>query len=235
MFHTIQCTGDMITMLVVFEGWLEQGKNAAWCQDVFVNHQALYEAHKIRLQLLEILDRFEIYKAPVYLQVDLEKGRKENYKYEEYEPADTLTIKSSWSRGQCMLSIPERRKLLKCILGGFFTHIAVKEPGEGYKTLNEGNIVYIHPSSSLADASPHFVVYHELVVTSREYMRNVSVIRADWVEEMAPRYARICEEGEDTVRARSEKLTSMYNPRLKNQEDWRLSRQLKTIKRLKRK
>lgn len=31
----------------------------------------------------------------------------------------------------------------------------------------------IHPNSSLFEKSPKCVIYHELVLTTREYMRNV--------------------------------------------------------------
>lgn len=33
-----------------------------------------------------------------------------------------------------------------------------------------------------------WVVYHELVMTSKEYMRNVSEIRSEWLVEIAPHY-----------------------------------------------
>ncbi len=35
---------------------------------------------------------------------------------------------------------------------------------------------------------PRWVVYHELVLTSKEYMRCVSEIRPDWLVEIAPHY-----------------------------------------------
>ena len=37
-------------------------------------------------------------------------------------------------------------------------------------------------------ALPKWVVYHELVLTSKEYMRCVSEIRPDWLVEIAPHY-----------------------------------------------
>ena len=44
---------------------------------------------------------------------------------------------------------------------------------EGYRTLTDGQQVYIHPSSSLFQNQPEWVVYHELVMTTKEYMREV--------------------------------------------------------------
>jgi ATP-dependent RNA helicase DHX8/PRP22 len=36
--------------------------------------------------------------------------------------------------------------------------------------------VYIHPSSAVFGQSPEWLLYHELVLTTKEYMRNVMVI-----------------------------------------------------------
>jgi ATP-dependent RNA helicase DHX8/PRP22 len=35
-------------------------------------------------------------------------------------------------------------------------------------------VVYIHPSSSLFNRAPEWLIYHELVLTTKEYMREVS-------------------------------------------------------------
>lgn len=35
---------------------------------------------------------------------------------------------------------------------------------------------------------PRWVVYHELVLTSKEYMRTVSEIKPGWLIEIAPHY-----------------------------------------------
>ena len=47
------------------------------------------------------------------------------------------------------------------------------QPQEGYKTVADQTPVFIHPSSALFQRQPDWVVYHELVLTSKEYMREV--------------------------------------------------------------
>ena len=49
----------------------------------------------------------------------------------------------------------------------------MQDPQEGYRTLVDAQTVYIHPSSALFQHQPEFVVYHELVMTTKEYMREV--------------------------------------------------------------
>ena len=60
----------------------------------------------------------------------------------------------------------------KSILSGYFTNVA-KRDQEGYKTLLGGNLVYLHPSSSMKGREPEWVCYDLIKMTSREYMMNV--------------------------------------------------------------
>lgn len=48
--------------------------------------------------------------------------------------------------------------------------------------------VHIHPSSGMSEVMPRWVVYHELVLTTKEYMRQVSEIKPEWLVELAPHY-----------------------------------------------
>ncbi|KAJ0960958.1 hypothetical protein J5N97_001170 [Dioscorea zingiberensis] len=63
-----------------------------------------------------------------------------------------------------------------------------KDPQEGYRTIVENQPVYIHPSSALFQRQPDWVIYHELVMTTKEYMREVTVIDPKWLVELAPRF-----------------------------------------------
>lgn len=76
----------------------------------------------------------------------------------------------------------------KTVSSGFFYNTAkLKESGE-YRTLKNSKTVDIHPSSCLFDIKPKTVVYHELVSTSKEYMRQVIEIEPEWLLEIAPHY-----------------------------------------------
>ncbi|XP_024164001.1 probable pre-mRNA-splicing factor ATP-dependent RNA helicase DEAH5 [Rosa chinensis] len=81
-------------------------------------------------------------------------------------------------------------QIRKAITAGFFFHDARKDPQEGYRTLVENQPVYIHPSSALFQRQPDWIIYHELVMTTKEYMREVTVIDPKWLVELAPRYRR---------------------------------------------
>lgn len=51
-------------------------------------------------------------------------------------------------------------------------------------------IVKVHPSSSLfmRNPPPKWVVYNELVFTSKHYIRSVVVIEKEWLVELAPTF-----------------------------------------------
>jgi len=76
----------------------------------------------------------------------------------------------------------------KSITAGFFYHTARLQKNGSYKTVKNPQTVHIHPSSGLTEVMPRWVVYHELVLTTKEYMRQVSEIKPEWLVELAPHY-----------------------------------------------
>mmetsp|Transcript_33661 Transcript_33661/g.95228 ORF Transcript_33661/g.95228 Transcript_33661/m.95228 type:complete len:1172 (-) Transcript_33661:83-3598(-) len=114
-------------------------------------------------------------------------------------------------------------KIRRAITSGFFFHAARKDPQEGYKTLVEQQPVYIHPSSALFQRQPDWVIYHELVLTTKEYMRECTVIDPKWLTELAPRFFKQADPHKLTRRKRMEKLEPLYD-RYNDPNAWRLSK-----------
>ncbi|XP_050224763.1 probable pre-mRNA-splicing factor ATP-dependent RNA helicase DEAH9 isoform X1 [Mercurialis annua] len=79
----------------------------------------------------------------------------------------------------------------KAITAGFFANACRLEPYSHngmYKTIRGSQEVYIHPSSVLFRVNPKLVIYHSLVSTDRQYMRNVITIDPSWLTEAAPHF-----------------------------------------------
>jgi pre-mRNA-splicing factor ATP-dependent RNA helicase DHX16 len=79
----------------------------------------------------------------------------------------------------------------KALTAGYFYHTAqLQKSGDSYRTLKTNQTVYIHPSSSLFQHQPPVktVVYYELVMTSKSYLRQVMEIKPAWLLEVAPHY-----------------------------------------------
>lgn len=111
----------------------------------------------------------------------------------------------------------------KAITSGFFFHAARKDPQEGYKTIVEQQPVYIHPSSSVFQQQPDWVIYHELVFTSKEYMREVMAIDPKWLVELAPTFFKKADPHNLSRRKKTEKIEPLYD-RYHDPNAWRLSR-----------
>ncbi|WZY91091.1 hypothetical protein YC2023_047826 [Brassica napus] len=60
-----------------------------------------------------------------------------------------------------------------------------------YRTVKHPQTVHIHPNSGLSQVLPRWVVYHELVLTSKEYMRQVTELKPEWLIELAPHYYQL--------------------------------------------
>ncbi|KAF9588442.1 hypothetical protein IFM89_010201 [Coptis chinensis] len=114
-------------------------------------------------------------------------------------------------------------KIRQAIAAGFFFHAARKDPREGYKTLVENQPVYIHPSSALFQRQLDWVLYHELVMTTKEYMREVTAIDPKWLIELAPRFFKVADPTKMSKRKRQERVEPLYH-RYHEPNSWRLSK-----------
>ena len=78
----------------------------------------------------------------------------------------------------------------KCIIAGYFLNAAkLKGIGE-YVNLRTGIPCVLHPSSAIYSLgyTPDYCVYHELIMTSKEYMSCVTAIEPSWLVEVAPNF-----------------------------------------------
>ncbi len=113
-------------------------------------------------------------------------------------------------------------KIRRAIVSGYFANSAKKDPQEGYRTMVEGQPVYIHPSSSLFNKNPEWVIYQELVLTTKEYMRNVMAIEPKWLVELAPAFFK---KGDPTKMTKAKKMQKIepLHDRFNPKDAWRLS------------
>jgi pre-mRNA-splicing factor ATP-dependent RNA helicase DHX38/PRP16 len=81
----------------------------------------------------------------------------------------------------------------KAVCSGYFINAAkVKGIGD-YVNMRTGVASRLHMSSALLCLGqiPEYVVYHELVMTSREYMNCVTMVDPHWLAEMGPMFFSI--------------------------------------------
>ncbi|KAI4185209.1 MAG: hypothetical protein L6R41_004266 [Letrouitia leprolyta] len=77
----------------------------------------------------------------------------------------------------------------KSLTAGFFPNASrLQKGGDSYRTVKNGLTVYLHPSSVLFETNPRWVIFYELVLTSREYMRGCMPVQPEWLVEAAPHF-----------------------------------------------
>ncbi|EMD97037.1 hypothetical protein COCC4DRAFT_198321 [Bipolaris maydis ATCC 48331] len=76
----------------------------------------------------------------------------------------------------------------KCITSAYFINAArLARDGLSYRAIsNSGMTIFIHPSSSLIENRPKWIVYFEIVESSKTYARAVLPISPEWLVEVAP-------------------------------------------------
>ncbi|KAL1539266.1 RNA helicase [Salvia divinorum] len=148
--------GDHIQFLQIFELWHQTDYNTGWCKENNLQVRGMKFVKDVRKQLCQIIQK--IAKGP--MDVKTSKRRREDQDY---------------------------RSLRKALCSGYGNQLAERMlRHNGYKTLGfKSQLVQVHPSSVLRTDEeglfPNYVIYHELIATTRPYMRNVCAVEMPWV------------------------------------------------------
>ncbi|KNZ46488.1 adenosinetriphosphatase [Puccinia sorghi] len=159
----VQPGGDHFTLLNVFEQWKETNWSISWTYENYVQIKCLNRVRDIRDQLSSLCERVEI--------------------LPESNPSGSIEpIQKSLLGGYFMNTVRE-----------FSLHARLGKGGESYRTLKSNQSVYIHPSSSCFNAQPpprsELILFYELVLTSKEYARQVMQIdKPEWLLQAAPHF-----------------------------------------------
>ncbi|KAH7429629.1 hypothetical protein KP509_09G059400 [Ceratopteris richardii] len=153
------------------------------CSNKKMHSRILYEMSKLRKQLIQ-----------VYLVYSNEKETSGVSFCQGFTVAD---VEVAWKKDgvHCDLCIKHETVLRQAICAGWADRIARKvnmiemakdssagkHKGRPYHICATDEKVYIHPSSSLRKHAPEYVVFNELVRTSRPYMKLLTSIDVNWL------------------------------------------------------
>ena len=90
--------------------------------------------------------------------------------------------------------------VVRCVATGFAERLLCRR-GYGYETLS-GLTVALHPSSSLYQKSPKFIVAAELMNAGRLYAFNASAVQPEWLKALNPQAAAAWLKGEGGAKER---------------------------------
>jgi pre-mRNA-splicing factor ATP-dependent RNA helicase DHX15/PRP43 len=95
-----------------------------------------------------------------------------------------LPIISSDRKGDGSFAFTDIRKALTA---GMFMQTAYRQRTGEYLTAKDNQAVSIHPSSVI-NSRPEWVIFEEFALTTKSFIRTVTVTNVDWLVEMAPHY-----------------------------------------------
>ncbi|CAA7043469.1 unnamed protein product [Microthlaspi erraticum] len=150
--------GDHIQLLQIFECWDRNNYDTQWCKENDLQVRGMVFVRDVRKQLCQIMQKLSRDRLEVGA-----RGRKGSGRDGDY------------------------RKLRKALCVGNANQIAERMlRHNGYRTLTfKPHLMEVHPSSVLSTDNegmmPNYVVFHELISTTRPFMRNVCAIEMSWV------------------------------------------------------
>lgn len=154
---------DHLLYLEVYNQWRDSGYSRAWCQDHKVQFKTMTRVRNIRNQLSKCCNKLKLDK--------LEAG--------------ALSQHSN-----------NIEKITRCFISGFPNNV-IQLGTSGYHTMGKktgGLSVLIHPSSVVfqnykekGHKPERFILYQQLMLTSKEYVRDCILIPSDkWLIDMVP-------------------------------------------------
>lgn len=148
--------GDHIQLLQIYELWDQTDYDIEWCKDNNLQVRGMKFVKDVRKQLCQIMEK-------------VAKG--------------SLDLRTKRSRNQ---TGGNYRKLRKSLCVGYANQLAERMMRHnGYRTLGlKSQLVQVHPSSVLKSDEdgmlPNYVIYHELISTTRPFMRSVCAVEMSW-------------------------------------------------------
>ena len=159
--------GDTISLVRALESYLSVNgvaRKKEFCREHFLNQRALDAAGNVRSQLIDICARDE-----VVMHARSMKALK-------VETDDTDEL------------------LARCIVAGYFRNVASVRADGKYELFGAESdskvAVEIHPSSVLRGKRARWIVFDELVMTSKAYLRNVVTVKQEWLTSHSSDYFR---------------------------------------------
>ena len=158
--------GDLIMLKELYDIYntiKEPGERKKWCKEMAASYKGFKNVNRIQKQIKDYMNILEDKDSA---------GRLNKVK----DPTDDTNHGTA-------LNV---ELILKSFLKGFILNTAIGMPDRSYRTVASGNLISVHPSSLLFGSKKDAIMYIEFVYTVKGYARNVSAIKLEWLQEVAP-------------------------------------------------
>jgi ATP-dependent RNA helicase DDX35 len=152
---------DHLSLLKIYNAFEQSSCSAPWCASVSLQYRVLLRAREIRGQLKSLLKL--------------------------YTSSSSVTDGAGAVLASCA---QDHKCVLRCLVSGFFSHAAQLGHDGSYRTVRGKVAVLPHPQSVVSQfgAPPEWVIFNEIFLSKSAQIRDVSVIDAKWLLELAPHY-----------------------------------------------
>lgn len=176
-------SSDALTVANALRSYELAGNPGEFCRTNSLHLKTMDEMSKLRKQLLQLV-----------FNQKMEKKLKQDFTWDFGNLAD---VEFAWMESMDKPLTPTQEDILgQAICAGWAdriarrlrSHMKLKALPEGqrpkavrYQACSVEENVFLHPTSSVARLAPEFVVYNELIQTSRPYMRGVTSVKPTWL------------------------------------------------------
>ncbi|TDG44900.1 hypothetical protein AWZ03_008708 [Drosophila navojoa] len=182
---TFGCMEEMLSLVAalssdnVFIGHTDKSELAA------LAHAKFQSKHGDHLTLLNVFSTFQKTEKPkIWCHDNFLNIRNLNYARNVRNQLAEISTKLNLALNSCG---DNTDAVKKCLLTGMFDNIALLQKEGHYLTLSGRVKAKIHPSSVLhGKYKPQCLIFTELVQTEHNFLRQVTEISIDWIEEIVP-------------------------------------------------
>ncbi|CAH0481977.1 unnamed protein product [Peronospora belbahrii] len=165
--------GDHMTYLSIYDEFVDNDKSRSWCDEYMLNHHALIRATEVCRHLKRYMVRFK-----TLASVSAAKREEDYVKLGRSSDETTDKARSDTIR--------------KCVVSGYFANAAKLHSDGVYRTLRDQRPVQLHPTSVYYHMGtlPDWIIFHQSVLTTEEFVCDVSKIDPRWLVDLAPEFYR---------------------------------------------
>ncbi|CAI5457471.1 unnamed protein product [Closterium sp. Yama58-4] len=175
--------GDHIRWLQVYRGWEASGFQASWCKQRGLQLRSMNFARDVARQLTAAVSAHSSRTNSSSAHPPTSKeGRDVRSGKAEGAGGDLEGSRDGWAALRHALTVGSANKLARRM-----------RQHNGYKTVHaKSRLVELHPASAPLAVDeegllPEWVVYQEIVATTRAFMRCVCAVEEPWVQPLLPR------------------------------------------------
>ena len=202
--------GDLPTLLHIYNSWIQSNQSKDWATQNFLSQRVLLQAHNIRLQLLGILSNI-FFNTPLSKDNKEANAKKSMFpsclpQLEPYLRCLATGLCLNVAQRVADGTAQGTGVSSKSPQSGSQRYVAIDRSAAPYVTLRGRQPVYIHPSSVMFAAThsyaptsadgkrpaaaasqtkknrlPPYVVYSDLLITTKSYMRGVTGVQGEWL------------------------------------------------------